>query len=1625
MAVYGGLDYLGRANMKKLPRAGAADIRHANRQRKPEPTASWWLLGFVLMSLTASSRAEIRLNEFVASNETGLRTAAGVAADWIELYNAGTNAVDLSGWYLTDRAQSPTKWSFPEGVILPAGEYLVIFADSSPVAFTNNELHANFSLSKDGEYLGLIQPDGVTVEDEYAPAFPPQYQDISYGRAAREYERVGATTPVRYRVPNATGNAPWKSGRGGLGFTGTNATFTVRYYEMTSSMTDVDVAERRIGNSRYWKTDRPYPLIESHATINFHANGSAGYFGDDKPFPGHAYIGEDRDNFVVAADGVIHIPEAGAWTFAVGSDDGFRLRLTGHGVNFVGEFPNPRGFGTTFSTFNFPVAGDYALSLVFYENGGSASLELSAAPGTHTEFSSAAFRLVGDVDGGLRHAGAIGAYVTTDVGDDMRGFNARLDAEWIFSLNAPWPEDHTALLLVRCADGFSASLNGTPLAELNLPPTLRWNSAATATRTTEEALQPLVFAVPPSAFVIGTNILAIVALNNTWLDPEFLIQPRLIEFTSPNEPGFFATPTPRSANQTPLNAPTPIVAASEPRGFKTAPFSVTLTSAVPNVEIRYTLDGRVPQADSPLYTGPLPINTTTTLRAAVVDPESVQQNVTTVTWLFLEDVLRQGDSPPPGWPGNRAVNNHAMEYGMRQAIVNSDGARLRQGMTNRIPSLSIVTDLAHLFNAQTGIYVNPGNDGRAWERPVSVELIDPVHGSTNEFQINAGLRIRGAYSRSSNNPKHSFRLFFRSDYGSGRLRFPLFGEEGADSFDKVDLRCSQNFSWAFENSDRETFVRETFSRDVQRDMGMPYTRSRYYHLYLNGQYWGLYQTQERGDADFAKTYLGGSAEYWDCIKTSHPGYVTTASDGNFDAFYAFHQLAVSQGFTGPYTANYPRVKGLNPDGTPNPAYPMYLDEDNLIVCMLSAYYSGDPDSPVSIWGGFPNNMYALFNRVTPSGFKWLRHDAEHSLGANTGFGVTADTTTAGANFNERNKFNPATLHLRLSQHPDYRRRFADLVQKHLFGDGPLTPQNAQNRFRSRMNEIDLAIIGESARWGRGKTRDGTWLPACNEVLNNYLNQRRDIVVSQFRARGWFPTVVAPDYSFMNQMVPVGQSLRISAPTTFYFTTNGADPRLPSGGIHPAAIAVVATNPFVGPRTLIPRGATWRYYDLGVEPPTLNGQTWRAPGYPAGTWPQGPAILGFAGTGTVNPVATTTRRYVSGSSGPQVTTTYLRTTFTLDTTNNNPQLLMEILRDDGAVVYLNGTEILRENMPAGAITYATYSSSIVGPPAQNTYYSRTAAVAHLLRPGTNTVAVSLHQCNAGSTDLYFDFALVQPGEAAWIGTNLAISNNLIIKARALHNGEWSALSENTLTVERPPDYYAPLRVTELMYAPPAPPPDSPYESNDFAWIELRNTGATALDLEGVRFADGIKHTFAPLSLAPGARLVLAKNPEAFAIYYPTQNLHLVAWDGGNLARGGELLTLETPVGSNILSFTYSRLWYPETFNTGHTLVVVDPAAEEPAWSTAENWRPSNLEGGTPGHPEVPRFTAAQLTPDGQLALEIGAVEDPIELWHSMDLENWMPCASDAWSRSADTIIVNLQHPSFAGTDRRFLQIRIPD
>lgn len=1572
-------------------------------------------LGITLFLPASSARADIWISEFCADNTGDILTSDGTESDWIELQNNGASAVDLSGWYLTDNFYEKTKWSFPPGTIITSNGYLIVFADASPVSQTNGEVHANFSLSKEGEYLGLVRPDGETVEDSYAPSFPTQVAGISYGRVFRDIELIGVGTPLRYRIPNEEGTAVWYNGVGALGFCGVdNAAFAIKYYEMTASIANIDTAEAKVANSVNWKTDRTYPVTTNATIIDYYESGGAGSFSTNALFPAHTNK-QDKSNFVLVADSAIYIPQAGQWTFCVASDDGFRLRISGQGIYFVSEFPTARGMGATLATFTFPVAGVYSLNLVHFENSGGAGVELSAAQGYQEEFSASTFRLIGDPAGGILHASSFGTFIETNVEAVMRNINSRIDAEWTFTRDNASVEGDSYTLYLRYMDGVVASINGIVLGTQNIPTPLEWNSVASSQRPASNALVWVAYDVPCSCLSSGANVLSITVLNNSISDNDLFLQPRLIWHPPTRFPGYFKRATPRAANEMNYTAPTPPVTSSEPHGFKTIPFEVTLSCpSVPNSTVRYTLNGSTPTINSPIYTTPLTITNSTLLRAAVVDPNTVRQHVYTVSWLFLEDILKQGTAVPAGWPANLAVNNHKMEYGMRTDIVANDLVRLRNGMTNSIPSLSLVTDLPNLFSATTGIYVNPGNDGIAWERPVSVELIDPVRGTNYEFCIDAGLRIRGAASRSILNPKHSFRLFFRSEYGESKLRFPLFDDEGASEFDKVDLRTSQNYSWAFQSDNRETFIRETFSRDSQRDMGMPYTRSRYYHLYLNGQYWGLYQTQERSESNFAETYLGGKSADWDCVKTTQPGYNTTAADGTFDAFHAFHSLAITQGFTNSYTSNYSRVRGLNPDGSVNSAYPAYLDVDNLIVYMLIAYYVGDSDSPVSTFmnPNRPNNMYALFNRETPSGFSWFRHDAEHSLGARVGYGVTYDGTALGTTLTTETDFNPATLHLSLCQQPDYRTRVGDLIYKYLEGNGALTPTNAQLRFMSRMKEIDLAIIAESARWGRGRTRDATWLPACYSVVTNYLPFRRDAVINQFKSRGWYPSLGAPRCNTSNATVPLAYVASIGASNIFYYTLDGTDPRLPGGEINPQTTRVSQTN-----QVLIASKSPWRYFDLGIEPTNSLERSWKEIDYSDTAWQVGSSTLGFAGTAPTTPVATKTRRYVNGISGTQVITTYFRHSFTLTSTNGMNLLNLSIMRDDGVIIYLNGTEIFREYMPTGTVNYTTYSSVTVGNVDQTNINSRSVGVTNLLRVGTNTIAVELHQCNATSSDLYFNLAMDITPDAGTTFTAFSIFSNTTIRARCFDGTTWSPLEESVLKTYRPPPDYSSLRITELMYAPPG--------GDAYAWLELRNNGLSPLDLSGIRFASGIAHTFEAFNLMPNMRLVLAKDPETFATRHATNNMTLMAWTSGNLSQNGEKLSIVTPSSSNILTFTYSASWYPETIDSGYSLVAVDLSAQEAQWSTWQQWRPSYNHYGSPGTIDSPIFTSANITPERFIMVNIRGLEGTVKLWFSENLKDWSPCEDNVWSRDGDQLAIDLQYPSLPNTNHGFFQIRMQD
>ncbi len=140
----------------------------------------------------AADGADPMITEFMASNSSTLADEDGEYSDWLEIYNPGPAAVDLSGWYLTDDSADLEKWSFP-AVAIAAGDYLVVFASGKGRAVTGSELHTNFKLAADGEYLGLVD-DAAVIRDEYAPAYPEQRADVAYGVSGAE--RGYFTTPT-------------------------------------------------------------------------------------------------------------------------------------------------------------------------------------------------------------------------------------------------------------------------------------------------------------------------------------------------------------------------------------------------------------------------------------------------------------------------------------------------------------------------------------------------------------------------------------------------------------------------------------------------------------------------------------------------------------------------------------------------------------------------------------------------------------------------------------------------------------------------------------------------------------------------------------------------------------------------------------------------------------------------------------------------------------------------------------------------------------------------------------------------------------------------------------------------------------------------------------------------------------------------------------------------------------------------------------------------------------------------------------------------------------------------------------------------------------------------------------
>ncbi|MFP6874108.1 MAG: lamin tail domain-containing protein, partial [Verrucomicrobiales bacterium] len=543
-----------------------------------------------------------------------------------------------------------------------------------------------------------------------------------------------------------------------------------------------------------------------------------------------------------------------------------------------------------------------------------------------------------------------------------------------------------------------------------------------------------------------------------------------------------------------------------------------------------------------------------------------------------------------------------------------------------------------------------------------------------------------------------------------------------------------------------------------------------------------------------------------------------------------------------------------------------------------------------------------------------------------------------------------------SGNTDFAMLVADRIHKHFFNDGALTPSKNIERLQKRVDEARPGFISESARWGNRFREYQNWLSYQQNLANNHFPNLTATMIGRFRSAGMYPDIIAPVFSRHGGSVSPDTPVTMATDAdTIYYTLDGSDPRL-SGGT-PNQNALVASFGGGGPSpvTYISSGHEWRYLDNGSD----QGSAWRAPGFDDAGWAAGPSELGYGNDGEG---AGTTVSFGPNSSG-KYATTYFRTTVDIPDPSIFFNFLLRIKYDDGIAVYINGTEVLRQNLAAGA-AFDTYAGGSVG---DEDGWKDSTLPTSALSPGTNVIAVEIHQTSGTSSDIRLDMILrgeTSQGGGDNVSDPLFLSRPTMIRTRSYNSAgsEWSALNEAFFSIDSVPASAANLVISELHYHPSNPTSVEEMavsnDRDDFEFIEFFNTGQSALELAGVRFEFGINFAFPEHTILPaGGYLLLLRNREAFEARYGISPVQAFEYTG-RLSNDGEALRIIGAQADPIRDFTYNDQvpWPTGADGDGSSLTLINPAGD-PAHGDPANWAASRNPGGSPGTAEPAGITYA--------------------------------------------------------------------
>ena len=841
----------------------------------------------ITVLLPTSANTNITISEFMAQNTTTLADEDGAFSDWIEIHNAGTCPLNLNSWSLTDNPNVLTKWRFPNTNIA-AGQFLVVWASNKDRRNPGAPLHTNFKMADEGEYLALVQPDGVTIATQFSPTFPPQFPNVSYGLPSD----VSTNTYLAVATPGAPNSVSTNFN------CATNITISEFMAKNTVTITDEDGTfsdwiEIRNGSScsinlnNWCLTDDPAQLTKWRLPGTNLASGQ---------FLVVWASSKDRRN--------------------LGSPLHTNFKLAEEGEYLALVQPNGTTIATQFSP-AFPIQFP-DVSYGFASDTLTNTYLAYATPGT-TNGPSTNF--------------LTGACATNIIISEFMAKNTNTisDEDGAFS---DWIEIHNGSscdldLNNWCLTDDPADLIKWRFPATNLPPgqfLVVW--ASNKNRRAPGAPLHTNFKLADEG-----EYLALVKPDGVTIASQFspAYPPQIVDVTyglpsNRTTNAYLAFPTPGAPNAPATNYFISALRFKPPRGWYTNSVSVFIGTPTSGAVIHVTADGSTPSLTNGLvYTNSLFLflTNTTVVRAAAFLP-GFQTAYAAHTYVFPQNVAHQtGAGFPATWGTNQFGGTVPAIYVCASNVVNNPqwSNQIPTALLS-IPTVSIAINNDDMFGTN-GLYSNTllGLIDPDFEKACSMEYFSPSF--PEEFQVNCGVQMQGSFGRDPlATPKHNFRMLFKERYGPSKLNFNMFPGSPVSEFNTLALHGSINDHWFWLGA-RAQMLRDQWASDTQRETGGFGRHGVFVNLFVNGLYWGLYNFGERPDAPYAASYLGGQTSEYDALSADE------VRDGTNTTWIAFLGFCARPG-------------GINSEAAySNVVY--NLDVPTFIDYMLMNFYGANQD----------------------------------------------------------------------------------------------------------------------------------------------------------------------------------------------------------------------------------------------------------------------------------------------------------------------------------------------------------------------------------------------------------------------------------------------------------------------------------------------------------------------------------------------------------------------------------------------------------------------------------------------------------------------------------------------------------